>query len=416
MKLTLLILVLVNLHILFAVRTAKWDQCNCRWLDWESWSTCSKKCNGGRQKRSRNVRISTGPECTEFEDCASNDSGWQHRDCNEICYNGGTYQHYCRCPTRWKGSCCDEEVTCGHPGTISNGRVIGSNYAYGSKVTYVCNNNYALTGGSSTQSCTASGYWRGRKPSCLFARTCLSNPCQNGGSCVDGLERYDCRCLPGWDGVNCEIDVQPPIQTRCPRDIFMNIANPTVDVNWTVPSFHDPMNTELRISNNYPTNHWTFHWGDFIVQYVATKLLNGLRSECLFNIRIRPYPCNQLVVPNNHTAKVCTDWMSDYGQYCLAFCDKSFTMMNDDSYDQWYVCGASGKWIPSSTLSKCERPFDVNVITSRSQFHYETCSDHNSITLMKERFISRLNSSEFSFFCMKYKDQCSKENVSVYCN
>ena len=37
------------------------------------------------------------------------------------------------------------------------------------------------------------------------AHTCLSNPCQNGGSCVDGLERYDCRCLPGWDGVNCEI-------------------------------------------------------------------------------------------------------------------------------------------------------------------------------------------------------------------
>jgi hypothetical protein len=35
------------------------------------------------------------------------------------------------------------------------------------------------------------------------------------------------------------LDVQPPIQTGCPKDIFMNIANLTVDVNWTVPSFHD---------------------------------------------------------------------------------------------------------------------------------------------------------------------------------
>jgi hypothetical protein len=35
------------------------------------------------------------------------------------------------------------------------------------QVTYVCNNNYNLTGGSITQSCTAHGYWRGRKPSCL---------------------------------------------------------------------------------------------------------------------------------------------------------------------------------------------------------------------------------------------------------
>ena len=58
-------------------------------------------------------------------------------------------------------------MTCGNPGTISNGRVIGSNYAYGSQVTYVCNNNYNLTGGSITQSCTGYGYWRGRKPSCL---------------------------------------------------------------------------------------------------------------------------------------------------------------------------------------------------------------------------------------------------------
>ena len=89
------------------------------------------------------------------------------------------------------------------------------------------------------------------------------------------------------------------------------------------------------------------------------KLFRGKYTNIKHNhhasyVIITAYPCNQLVVPNNHTAKVCTDWMSDYGQYCLAFCDKSFTMMNDDSYDQWYVCGASGKWIPSSTLSKCE--------------------------------------------------------------
>ena len=110
MKLTLLLLVLVNLHILFADRTTTWDRCNCRWEDWESWSTCSKKCNGGRQQRSREVWISNKSVCTEFTDCATHGSGWQYRDCNEICYNGGTYYNYrnCRCPPRWKGSCCDE--------------------------------------------------------------------------------------------------------------------------------------------------------------------------------------------------------------------------------------------------------------------------------------------------------------------
>lgn len=108
MKLTLLLLALINLHILFAARTAKWNQCNCRWDDWASWSTCSKKCNGGTQKRSRSVWSYVTPGCNKFEDCATPGSGWQHRDCNEICFNGGTYQYYCRCPPRWKGSCCDE--------------------------------------------------------------------------------------------------------------------------------------------------------------------------------------------------------------------------------------------------------------------------------------------------------------------
>lgn len=34
---------------------------------------------------------------------------------------------------------------------------------------------------------------------------CLPNPCQNGGSCVDGTNDYKCSCVRGFGGVNCEI-------------------------------------------------------------------------------------------------------------------------------------------------------------------------------------------------------------------
>lgn len=83
------------------------------------------------------------------------------------------------------------------------------------------------------------------------------------------------------------LDVQPPLQTNCPQNITRVITSPTVVTNWTEPSFHDPMNTHLAISMNYPQNYWEFHWGDYTVQYVATKTRNGLISECIFNIRIR---------------------------------------------------------------------------------------------------------------------------------
>jgi hypothetical protein len=35
---------------------------------------------------------------------------------------------------------------------------------------------------------------------------CHSNPCLNGGLCVDGDNSFSCTCQHGYDGVVCEID------------------------------------------------------------------------------------------------------------------------------------------------------------------------------------------------------------------
>lgn len=47
---------------------------------------------------------------------------------------------------------------------------------------------------------------------------CASNPCSAGSTCIDKIAAYDCVCINGMTGKNCEID----------------IGNIEFEVKWTV--------------------------------------------------------------------------------------------------------------------------------------------------------------------------------------
>lgn len=34
---------------------------------------------------------------------------------------------------------------------------------------------------------------------------CASDPCGNGGTCIDGVNRYNCSCANGYGGPQCDI-------------------------------------------------------------------------------------------------------------------------------------------------------------------------------------------------------------------
>ena len=38
----------------------------------------------------------------------------------------------------------------------------------------------------------------------LDVNDCMSNPCENGGSCTDGVNEYNCSCASGYTGTDCE--------------------------------------------------------------------------------------------------------------------------------------------------------------------------------------------------------------------
>lgn len=37
---------------------------------------------------------------------------------------------------------------------------------------------------------------------------CSSSPCQNGGTCLEGLDHFKCLCPPQWTGTTCQYQAQ----------------------------------------------------------------------------------------------------------------------------------------------------------------------------------------------------------------
>ncbi|KAI0217207.1 hypothetical protein LSAT2_030911 [Lamellibrachia satsuma] len=74
-------------------------------------------------------------------------------------------------------------------------------------------NNYCKNGGSG--GCPADKPWCYTTdlssrweycniPLCEDINECGSNPCRNGGTCTDALNKYSCTCHNGYEGTNCD--------------------------------------------------------------------------------------------------------------------------------------------------------------------------------------------------------------------
>ena len=43
----------------------------------------------------------------------------------------------------------------------------------------------------------------------------ILSPCQNGGTCVDGINSYNCNCNVGYSGDNCETNIDDCASNPC---------------------------------------------------------------------------------------------------------------------------------------------------------------------------------------------------------
>lgn len=157
----------------------------------------------------------TGPHCETRQYCIPNPcknggtcipqengykcnclSNYEGNDCEKAnvcfpnpCKNGGLCKEMngvatCECPVRFEGNFCemDKCAKCDSHARCDNGNCI-------------CMEGWVGDG----QTCTPED--KG-PPGRLSA--CHSNPCQNGGECVENGDAYQCLCKEGYTGENCE--------------------------------------------------------------------------------------------------------------------------------------------------------------------------------------------------------------------
>uniref|UniRef100_A0A7M4DVD3 Fibulin-7-like n=1 Tax=Crocodylus porosus TaxID=8502 RepID=A0A7M4DVD3_CROPO len=98
----------------------------------------------------------------------------------------------------------DPWPSCPHLAVPMNGRKLGRKALVGHEVHFLCDAGFHLVG-SETRTCLDNRTWSGQQPFCKSINDCASNPCANGGTCVDGIERYTCLCPSGWSGSNCQM-------------------------------------------------------------------------------------------------------------------------------------------------------------------------------------------------------------------
>ena len=105
--------------------------------------------------------------------------------CSLNCTNGGSPLSNCsacQCTSGYEGTLCDVDIDECSPDP--------------------CQNGGTCTDGINSYNCSCIVGYTGN--SCeTNMDDCSPNPCQNGGTCADKINDYNCTCNPVYSGRNC---------------------------------------------------------------------------------------------------------------------------------------------------------------------------------------------------------------------
>jgi len=95
-----------------------------------------------------------------------------------------------------------------------------------------CSPGYNCTSTPFSCGCPVDYVWTGQF--CEEVGACVSNPCQNGASCLNqGTLAYSCACVPGYSGTNCQTLIDNCASNPCTQGQTLSCTNMVNAVNCT---------------------------------------------------------------------------------------------------------------------------------------------------------------------------------------
>ena len=80
-----------------------------------------------------------------------------------------------------------------------------------------CQNGATCTDKVNDYECTCKDGFKGKNCE-INIDDCNPDPCKNGAACLDGVNDYTCECHPGWSGKDCEINIDDCETNPCRND------------------------------------------------------------------------------------------------------------------------------------------------------------------------------------------------------
>ena len=99
---------------------------------------------------------------------------------------------------------------------------------------------------------------------------CASSPCKHHGKCIDGVNSYNCTCIPSYTGKNCETYQDP-----CAPDPCQNGASCLNDSLTGKCCFRDYINIRAVTSPNIDNSYFTTYIN---LGYVEISFFELIRS------------------------------------------------------------------------------------------------------------------------------------------